>query len=72
MAVKMAIKPVLATLALCGAVAACGETTGQQALLGGSAGALGGAVVGANPVATAAVGAGANVIYCEANPGKCN
>ncbi|MAC82165.1 MAG: hypothetical protein CML66_29410 [Rhodobacteraceae bacterium] len=68
----MPIKPIVVTLGLCAAVAACGETTGQQALFGGSAGALGGAAVGANPIATAAVGAGANVLYCQQNPGKCN
>lgn len=68
----MAVKPMLVVLGLCGTVAACGDTMGEQALLGGSAGALGGAVVGANPVASAAVGAGANVLYCETNPGKCN
>lgn len=68
----MPIKPIIATLGLCAAVAACGETTGQQALLGGGAGAVGGAILGANPVATAAVGAGANVLYCQQYPSKCN
>ena len=68
----MGINRIVAALGLCAALCACGASTGEQALLGGSAGALGGAVVGANPVATAAVGAGANVLYCEANPGKCN
>ena len=68
----MPIKQIVVACGLVAGLSACGQTTGEQALLGGSVGAVGGAVAGANPLATAAVGAGANVVYCQANPGKCN
>lgn len=68
----MSFQTVFVLMAFCLAVTACGDTTGEQAALGGGVGAIGGAVVGANPIATAAVGAGANVLYCEVNPSKCN
>jgi len=58
----------LATVAL---LAACGQTVGEQALIGGGAGAVGGAVLGADPIAGAAVGAGGNVLFCQAYPHRC-
>ena len=61
----------LAVSTMCAGLAACGDTTGEQALLGGGAGAIGAAALDANPVAGAAVGASANVLYCKENPGKC-
>ncbi|KIC50796.1 hypothetical protein [Tateyamaria sp. ANG-S1] len=67
MRIKFAI---LATAAALG-LAACGDTVGEQAVFGGAAGGVGSAVLGGNAVAGAAVGAGANVLYCEANPSKC-
>lgn len=57
--------------ALLGGLAACGETTTEQVLYGGGAGLAGALVLDTNPVAGAAVGAAANVIYCEENPGNC-
>ncbi|MGR3805004.1 hypothetical protein [Marinibacterium profundimaris] len=68
----MPIKQIVVACGLLAGLSACGQTTGEQALLGGSVGAVGGAVVGANPLASAAVGAGGNVLYCEVNPGRCN
>jgi osmotically inducible lipoprotein OsmB len=66
-------KTAFAALALATTLlAGCGQTTGEQVLFGGASGALGAAVLDVNPVAGAAVGAGANYLYCEANPGVCN
>lgn len=52
-------------------LSACGDTPLEQAIYGGAAGAGTAAVVDGNILAGAAVGAGANLIYCEENPGKC-
>ncbi|MBK0329147.1 hypothetical protein I5535_17870 [Rhodobacteraceae bacterium F11138] len=60
-----------AVLALLGGLAACGDTMGEQALLGAGAGAGTAAVVNGNIVGGAALGAGANILYCQENPGKC-
>ncbi|WP_109466504.1 hypothetical protein [Albibacillus kandeliae] len=62
---------IVAALALCGGLAACGDTTGEQALYGAGAGAAGSALLNGNLVTGAAVGAAANLIYCQENPGKC-
>ena len=61
---------IMATVGAFG-LAACGDTVGEQAVLGGAVGGVGSAVLGGNAVAGAAVGAGANVLYCDANPSKC-
>jgi len=53
------------------ALGACGDTTGEQAILGGGAGAVGASVTGGDPVAGAAVGAAANVVYCDRYPSRC-
>ncbi|TCL08891.1 hypothetical protein BXY66_0932 [Shimia isoporae] len=52
-------------------LAACGETIGEQAAIGAGAGALAAAVVDGNLVTGALVAGGANVAYCQLNPGKC-
>jgi len=52
-------------IAVCAGLAACGDSTGEQALLGGGAGALGAAVLSADPFFGAAVGAAGNVLYCK-------
>lgn len=62
--------PILFVLAF-GTLVACGDTIPEQALLGGGAGALTGAAVGGSVVTGAAVGAAGNVVYCQANPGRC-
>lgn len=54
-----------------GALAACGDTVPEQALIGGGAGALTTAVVGGSVVTGAAVGAAGNVVYCQAYPSRC-
>jgi hypothetical protein len=58
-------------LALCTGLSGCGDTTGEQAIYGAGAGALGSALLHGNLVTGAAVGAAANVIYCKENPSKC-
>ena len=63
-------KGAVAVLAL-GVLAACGETIGEQAVIGGVAGAGTAAVLDGNILTGAAVGAAGNTIYCQANPGKC-
>ncbi|CAD0183649.1 hypothetical protein RUESEDTHA_00523 [Ruegeria sp. THAF57] len=61
----MRISKVVLVLATCAGLAACGENTGEQALLGGGAGALGAAVLSADPFVGAAVGAAGNVLFCK-------
>lgn len=53
------------------ALAACGDTVPEQALLGGGAGAIAGAAVGGSVLTGAAVGAAGNVIYCQATKSTC-
>ena len=52
-------------------LSACGDTVGEQALFGGATGAASAAVLDGNVAAGAAVGAAANSLYCEENPGAC-
>ncbi|MGD9294425.1 MAG: hypothetical protein PVI41_06035 [Roseobacter sp.] len=59
-------------LTLCGLLAACGETLGEQALAGGAVGAGAAVVTDTNVVEGAAIGAGANVFYCQLYPERCN
>ena len=67
----MRAKKLYTSLALLVGLAACGETTGEQALYGAGAGLLGSFVVDGDPLLGAVAGAAANVLYCEAGPGKC-
>ncbi|MEM7318352.1 MAG: hypothetical protein AAF408_04940 [Pseudomonadota bacterium] len=62
---------VLAAFALCTGLAACGDTTTEQVLYGGGAGLAGSLLLDTNPIAGAAVGAAANVIYCEQSQSSC-
>lgn len=56
---------------LCAGLAACGDTMGEQALIGGAAGVGAAAVTGGNAGTGALVGAAGNVAYCQANPRAC-
>ncbi|MFC4667798.1 hypothetical protein ACFO5X_04470 [Seohaeicola nanhaiensis] len=58
-------------LALVGGLAACGDDPLEQGLYGGAVGLGTAAVLDTNVVAGAAVGAGANILYCRQNPGRC-
>jgi hypothetical protein len=62
---------ILAALAVCAGLAACGETMGEQAAIGAGAGALTAIAVDGNPVTGAVIGGAANTLYCQQNPGKC-
>jgi len=69
---KRIFKPtaVFAVAALLG-LSACGDTLGEQALLGGAAGAGTSVATGGNPATGAAVGAAGNVAYCQTYPERC-
>ena len=61
----------ISAVAACLTLAACGETAGEQAIIGAGAGAGAAILLDASPIAGAAVGAGANYLYRQENPGKC-
>ncbi|MEO1107525.1 MAG: hypothetical protein AAFX90_06350 [Pseudomonadota bacterium] len=67
----MQISRIILVAATCAGLSACGDTTGEQALLGGGAGAVGAAVLSADPLFGAAVGAAGNVLYCKTQ-NNCN
>lgn len=52
-------------------LAGCGDTLAEQGLLGAGAGVATAVVLDTNPLATAAVGAAANVAYCRTYPSRC-
>lgn len=56
---------------ICGALAACGNTIGEQALSGGVIGAGTAAVVSGSLLQGAAVGAGASVLACQTKVVNC-
>ena len=58
-------------LALAGGLAACGDTVGEQAIIGGAVGAGTAAAVNGNLVTGAAVGAAGNLLYCQQYPSRC-
>jgi len=61
-----------AILALCAlALAACGDTAGEQAALGAGAGAAGAIVIDGDPLAGAVIGAAGNYAYCQRYPSRC-
>ena len=62
----------LAALAVFGGLAACGDTTGEQALIGGAAGVGTAVLLNGNPVVGLAAGAASNVLYCQQYPKKCS
>lgn len=67
----MRIKTTGAALALLLALGACGDTFGEQALLGGGVGAAAAVATDSNVAAGALVGAAGNVAYCNAYPQNC-
>ena len=52
-------------------LAACGDSVLEQGAIGGAAGAGTAVVLDGDPLVGAAVGAGANVLYCQQYPGRC-
>ncbi len=67
----MRISNLIFAITTCAGLAACGDNTGEQAVLGGGAGAIGAAVLNADPLVGAAVGAAGNVLYCKTQ-NNCN
>ncbi|MEO1139347.1 MAG: hypothetical protein AAFW87_07815 [Pseudomonadota bacterium] len=59
------------SFALVGTLAACGDTVGEQAIIGTAAGAGTAAVVGGSLLTGAAIGAAGNIAFCQINPEKC-
>ena len=53
------------------ALASCGDTVGEQALIGAGAGAGTAAVIDGDIAAGAVVGAAGNVLYCRQYPSRC-
>ena len=52
-------------------LAACGDTLGEQGILGAGAGAATAVALDGNIAAGALVGAAANVAYCQKYPARC-
>lgn len=63
---------ILAALAVCAGVAACGDSIEEQALYGAGAGLGTALVLDGNPLAGAALGAAANTLVCQTNTANCN
>lgn len=68
----MYIKTIGLALLVCGGLSACGDTMGEQALIGGAAGVGTAAVLSGNLLTGAAVGAAGNVLLCQTKPELCN
>ncbi len=67
---RITSKFMLFSMVLAG-LAACGDTFGEQALIGAGAGAGTAAVVGGSVATGALVGAAGNVAYCQTYPNRC-
>ncbi|MCP4208537.1 MAG: hypothetical protein GY767_16015 [Shimia sp.] len=52
-------------------LSACGDTFGEQALIGAGAGTVAAAAVGGHLAAGAVVGGAANVVYCKEFSQRC-
>lgn len=68
----MQIRTIIFAVGLAGVLAACGETVGEQAIVGGAAGAGTSLVLDGDIVTGAAVGAAGNVLYCQRFPERCS
>ncbi len=67
----MRIKITLLAVAAALGLSACGETFGEQALIGAGAGAGTAAVLDGDIATGAIVGAAGNVAYCRTYPSRC-
>ena len=65
------IAKLAAVLGLTLSVAACGDSLGEQALIGGAVGAGASAAAGGDVATGAVVGAGGNVAFCQTYPNRC-
>lgn len=68
----MHIKAWIVAITACAGLVACGDTAGEQALVGAGAGAAAAVVLDGKPFTGAVVGAAGNLLYCQTNPGQCN
>ena len=68
----MRIRTIVIALAASVGLAACGDTAGEQALIGGTVGAGAAVVAGSSIAAGAAVGAAGNLVFCQTYPSRCN
>lgn len=67
----MQIKLLLLGASMCAGLAGCGDTLGEQALIGAGAGAATAIVLDGDVLTGAIVGGAVNTIYCQQNPSKC-
>lgn len=67
----MQFKKLGLALAALAALGACGDTLGEQALLGAGAGAGTAILLEGDATTGAVVGAAANVAYCRQYPSRC-
>ncbi len=67
----MRIKIIVLTGIMGFALAGCGDTFAEQALIGGGAGAGAAALMDGNPILGGVVGAAGNVAYCNQFPERC-
>ena len=67
----MQLKTIALCLALGGGLAACGDSATEQVGIGAAAGAGAAYVLDGSIFTGVALGAVGNVLYCEANPGRC-
>ena len=65
------IAKLAAALGLTLSVAACGDTLGEQALIGGAVGGGAAAAADGNVATGAVVGAAGNVAFCQTYPNRC-
>ena len=63
-------KPLLA-LGLCAGLVACGDTLGEQAAIGAGAGVGTAALLNGSLLTGAAIGAAANLVYCQEISDSC-
>jgi hypothetical protein len=68
----MGTAKIILMLACIGALSACGDTLGEQALGGGVVGAGAAAATGGGIAEGAAIGAGANVLACQTDIADCD
>ena len=67
----MSFKAFIIPVSLCAGLAGCGDTIGEQVLVGGGVGAGAAAIAGSSIAGGAAIGALGNVAYCEPSLSNC-
>lgn len=67
----MACKPIILAVVAAVGLVACGDTVGEQAIIGGAVGAGAAAITSGSIVTGVAVGAAGNVLACELDIADC-